>query len=332
MKAVIYGIGKMYRSYFSNEDFLEKGILQRGIEIVGFADQNIELLGKMVIYHKKSFTVQCIDNFPKESIDRIAVTTKLYFHEIQMKLIEKGYKEEQIILLEDIFTDYFNQTIHLDKFGGKIGIEVGGPSKLFSNIYETCLSCDNVCFSSKTVWMQNETGCFTYGDRKLGKMWIDEASDMRLIPDRSYDFLLSSNNLEHIANPLKALREFNRVVRPGGIVLVLVPMKEKMFDHNREYTLFEHILEDYERNMGEEDLSHLPEIIEKHDYDMDIACGGKEKFIQRAQKNVENRCLHHHVFEENCLRKSFEFSGLKVLDFNTLMDNWLIMGKKLNMF
>lgn len=42
---------------------------------------------------------------------------------------------------------------------------------------------------------------------------------------------------------------------------------------------------------------------------MDIACGGKDKFIEQAQKNFENRCLHHHVFNEQCLRKSLEFEN-----------------------
>lgn len=110
--------------------------------------------------------------------------------------------------------------------------------------------------------------------------------------------------------------------------LILVPMKEKCFDHNREYTTFEHILEDYRNDVTEDDLSHLPEIMEKHDYSMDAACGGKEKFMERAMKNMENKCLHHHVFEENCLKKAFEFAGLRVTGFSSILDNWLIFGEK----
>lgn len=110
---------------------------------------------------------------------------------------------------------------------------------------------------------------------------------------------------------------------------MLVPIKEKTFDHNRECTAFEHLMEDYNSNIGEDDLTHLPEIIAKHDYGMDVLCGGKEQFIERAKKNVENRCLHHHVFEETCLRKAFEFVGLEVIAFREVMNNWLIMGQKI---
>ncbi len=79
---------------------------------------------------------------------------------------------------------------------------------------------------------------------------------MSIIDKNSYDFLLSSNNLEHIANPLRALKEFYRILKPGGILLITVPVKEKNFDHNRQYTSFEHILLDYIKNTQEDDLTH----------------------------------------------------------------------------
>ena len=75
-------------------------------------------------------------------------------------------------------------------------------------------------------------------------------------------------------------------------------------------------------------LSHLDEIIEKHDYAMDPECGGKKKFIERARKNFENRCLHHHVFDEECLKMALTFSGLKVRDFGDVRGNWFIVGEK----
>lgn len=55
-----------------------------------------------------------------------------------------------------------------------------------------------------------------------------------------------------------------------------MPLKENCFEHNREYMLFEHLLEDYTHDIKEDDLTHLMEIIEKHDYAMDVKCGGKK--------------------------------------------------------
>lgn len=205
---------------------------------------------------------------------------------------------------------------------------MGGPTPLFGNIYQKCASCDNVNFSSSTIWTQNDTEDFIYENKLMGHHLITDATDMSGIRSDEYDFLLSSNNLEHIANPLKALKEFARVVKVGGILLVLVPMKDRCFDHNREYTVFGHLLDDYENKVQEDDLSHLPEIIEKHDYDMDPACGGKENFIKRAMKNMENRCLHHHVFNGELLSRAFEFAGIKVTCTSVVFNNWLVIGEK----
>jgi hypothetical protein len=106
-----------------------------------------------------------------------------------------------------------------------------------------------------------------------------------------------------------------RLVRKKGRIIIAVPIREKTFDHRRAYTTFEHIMQDYENDISEDDLSHLTEILELHDYDLDTPCGGREKFKERDLHNVENRCLHHHVFSEECLRKMFGVFNLNVVEF-----------------
>ncbi len=159
-------------------------------------------------------------------------------------------------------------------------------------------------------------------------MYIADAVDMSCLNDASYDFVMSSNNLEHIANPIKALKEFVRVLKYGGCVIVLVPMKDRTFDHRREYTSFEHILEDYRNDMQETDLTHLPEILELHDYELDPPAGGPENFRKRSMLNYENRCLHHHVFCEDSLRKIFEYLNLEVIGLDECGGNYRIIGRK----
>lgn len=53
---------------------------------------------------------------------------------------------------------------------GKIYFDlVGGPTKLFENIYDKCSVCDNVDFSVNTVWAKNVMGnfvCFDSGSNE----------------------------------------------------------------------------------------------------------------------------------------------------------------------
>lgn len=42
-------------------------------------------------------------------------------------------------------------------------------------------------------------------------------------PDNSFDLLISCETIEHLPSPLKALREFHRVTRPGGKLFLTTP-------------------------------------------------------------------------------------------------------------
>ena len=42
-------------------------------------------------------------------------------------------------------------------------------------------------------------------------------------PDNSFDRLIAAHVLEHLPNPVTVLREWNRVVRPGGVISIVLP-------------------------------------------------------------------------------------------------------------
>ena len=50
------------------------------------------------------------------------------------------------------------------------------------------------------------------------------------LDDESQDFVIASHVLEHLANPLAMLGEIHRVLRSGGIALVLLPDRRRTFD------------------------------------------------------------------------------------------------------
>jgi SAM-dependent methyltransferase len=65
------------------------------------------------------------------------------------------------------------------------------------------------------------------------------------VGDESYDFVVSSHVLEHFVNPIKAIVEWFRIIRPGGIIFMIVPDKERTFDRDRDRTTLGHLEADY---------------------------------------------------------------------------------------
>ena len=61
--------------------------------------------------------------------------------------------------------------------------------------------------------------------RRVRNWDLDDGDAQHLdgVPDASFDFVHSSHCLEHVRDPLVALRNWLRVLRPGGHMVILVP-------------------------------------------------------------------------------------------------------------
>lgn len=206
-------------------------------------------------------------------------------------------------------------------FSGKRGLEIGGPSLVFHEgnivpIYNQAATLDNCNFSEKTIWDNTvyEGIDYSYDRSKLpGRQMVMESSDLYLIDHYSYDFVISSHVLEHVANPLKSLCEWSRVLKPGGVILFIVPNPELTFDHHRDITSIRHLVEDYVNRTQEDDLTHYEEILLFHDTALDPGFTTTEEFCARSKDNVNNRCFHHHVFNDVLIREMVDCAGLKLL-------------------
>ena len=204
-------------------------------------------------------------------------------------------------------------------FTCKKGLEIGGPSSLFSNqllpVYHIAKEIDGCNFSNSTIWEGNIISeDYNYLTNKKGKQIIAEGMDLSGIGNEQYDFILSCHNLELIANPLKALNEWLRIVKKGGSIMLVLPDKRFTFDRKRDYTQFAHLIEDFNNNIDESDMTHLEEILRLHDLDLDpIASKDFEAFKARCENNIENRCLHQHVYSPNLLKEIFEHLNIKVV-------------------
>jgi SAM-dependent methyltransferase len=203
-------------------------------------------------------------------------------------------------------------------------LEIGGPSAIFSPatpngfippVYAIAGSVDNCNFATNTTWSQGVAGrTFQYlPNAKPGMQYIHDATDLGSIGSGAYDFVLASHILEHVANPLRALSEFHRVLKSKGYLLIAVPNQKHTFDHRRAVATFAHLEADFAANAGEDDMTHLEEVLALHDLEMDTPAGSPEEFRARCLRNAETRCMHHHVFDLALLDRSVRHTGFHPL-------------------
>ncbi len=221
----------------------------------------------------------------------------------------------------------------------KIGIEIGGASAVFMKrgvfpVYPIASRIDNCNFKMDTVWEGSiEAGnTFQFDSKKTpGHQYITEATSLDFIPPETYDFVLSSHMLEHTANPILALTEWIRLLKEGGLLILLLPHKDGTFDHHRPITTMQHLISDFELGAGEDDLTHMPEILSLHDLELDPEAGDMADFKARCELNYKNRCFHHHVFDTHLAIELINFMGLLIKSVETIYPlHILIIAKKMN--
>ena len=83
---------------------------------------------------------------------------------------------------------------------------------------------------------------------------ICDAASLTPVADRSVDFVIANHVLEHLTDPLSAIQEWLRVVRPGGHAYVAVPDHANPLDRLRPITPPDHLIADFEMRRQRLDL------------------------------------------------------------------------------
>lgn len=134
--------------------------------------------------------------------------------------------------------------------------------------------------------------------------------------DHSLDYVVASHVLEHVANPIAALAEWVRVVRPGGVIYFVVPNRRATWDRTRELTPVAHLLEDFARGTTACDATHIDEFAFGLDWDLyapgtpaDEVAARRAELARGLRETVargEDINLHFHTFEPCTVRELIE--------------------------
>ena len=84
---------------------------------------------------------------------------------------------------------------------------------------------------------------------------------LRGVPDAGEDFLIASHVLEHLAEPIGFVDEIHRVLRPGGLAMILLPDRRRTEDRFRDPTPLEHLVAEHRAGVTEVSEAHLVEYL-----------------------------------------------------------------------
>lgn len=128
---------------------------------------------------------------------------------------------------------------------------------------------------------------------------VDDGERLATVADQSQDFVIASHFLEHCQDPLGALESFGRVLRPGGVVYLVVPLMHRTFDRPRAVTTLSHLVRDHGEGPSTSRLDHYLEwarLVE--------GVQGVDAVQRRAAELMREQVdIHFHVFTAGSLRE-----------------------------
>ncbi len=131
-----------------------------------------------------------------------------------------------------------------------------------------------------------------YSEISSGFVGIDIVSDGQTltgVPDGELDFVIANHVIEHMEDPTLAIKNYLRVLRPGGIIFMAVPDKRKTFDVNRPLTSIAHLLGDHDTGPGQFRGAHYQEWVDFVE--------GRPGDTRRAQEmDADDYSIHFHVW------------------------------------
>jgi predicted SAM-dependent methyltransferase len=119
---------------------------------------------------------------------------------------------------------------------------------------------------------------------------VANGETLECVEDESQDFVIANHFLEHCEDPIRALKNFLRVVRRGGVIFVAIPDKRFTFDVRRGVTTFEHLLRDHEDGGAGSRLGHF------EDYHRVVLGIDDERQIRRDVEEMGH--THYHVWTQ----------------------------------
>lgn len=155
---------------------------------------------------------------------------------------------------------------------------------------------------------------------------IDDGETLKTFSDSSLDFVIASHFIEHTQNPINTLKNFNRVLKLDGVVLLVVPDRHATFDKERPPTSWEHVYNDYINGPESSYKDHLREWVTLVEHTTDVE--GRISELAKIQYSI-----HCHVWNNSeftyFLNKLIELMPFHVIYFQYVpQEMYAVLQKK----
>jgi SAM-dependent methyltransferase len=127
------------------------------------------------------------------------------------------------------------------------------------------------------------------------------SSTYPFLDNNAFDFVINSHVLEHVTNPGRQIEEWMRIIRPGGILYMIVPDKNYCFDRRRAITSTEHLIKEFESNIETTTIEHYRDFIVNTQGEDGITRTISDDFIYSCYEQQSS--IHVHTFTAESLKE-----------------------------
>lgn len=126
------------------------------------------------------------------------------------------------------------------------------------------------------------------------------------VPDNLLDFVISGHVIEHLPDALGAISHAVRVLKPGGIFMLILPDKRYTFDHGRPLTPLSHLIEDA-KDGGRGTMLEAYREVGRHNHNWGGRMPTPGELDEYANGCVSARMdAHFHTWDTNSFREMIE--------------------------
>ncbi len=220
-------------------------------------------------------------------------------------------------------------------------IEIGGPSNnnnFIKKMYELCSKITVINFEEINN-MSITSGAST--DNNISKIEMINTNNYDEFIEKNkgtYDILLTSHVIEHQANPIKMIKLWKRLLNNNGIIISILPNKDFCFDYSRPVTKLSKLIDKYNKNVSEDDVSEIPLMLKYYKSNPSKLLEFKTHpnmtvdeflnyilfFYNNPEELELKRPIHHYVYDLNLLKELSHYLEMEqIIEFTNYIDHWV---------